>query len=207
MRGKMILFRCIIIYILMIMLLLGCNRAKPTLLERYYGIANARALDNVGLVRGLERLYRSDTLLIQIGGCAKLNGVLCDGSAWSYFFANYNGDIEINYIWDVWDDGRIELSRSGPPIKSSNMKELGPWLKVNSDEAIKIAIRNGADKYIKRHPNAEVQMVYVFKGYTPVIDMQFYDPDMLGECEPQWWIRADTGEFLYTDAGKYCREE
>lgn len=120
-------------------------------------------------------------------------------STWPYFFAKVVGNIKTDYIWLVKGDGKVEFVRSGPPIKGNNVKELAPWLKINSDETINIDRQNGPNKYVKKHPNALVQITYIWKGLVPTITMQFYDPDMLGECEPEWWIRSDTGEFLYPD--------
>lgn len=189
-----------ILFLGILLLFSECNENKPTMPYFPDGIPDARALDNVELIRTLERQQRSDTVLIIISGYAELDGTLPQHeSAWYYFFAKFAYNIETDYIWDVRGDGKVEFFYSGPPIKGNNIRELAWCLKINSDEAINIALQNGANNYVKEHPNAIVQMEYIWKGSVPTITMRFFDLDDMWAGEPQWWIRSDTGEFLYTD--------
>jgi len=203
-----------VILILCMTILIGCNEDNPVTpspppnpIEKKYwqGIPHAKAFDNLQLIQSLERHWRRDTVLFYIHGGIELNGTISNGSAWYYIFGKIKDNIETNYDWYAWDNGKIELGDIGPPIKSNPVAELGPFLKINSDQAIQLARQNGAKSYVQHHPHAQVRIDYIFKWSIPAIFMKFSDPDQIGECEPEWWIRSDTGEFLYTDY-QYCHE-
>jgi len=206
MKAFIILF-CVIV-------LVACHDNIPTTPEppdppKEYpkGLKDAKAFDNLQHIVSLERLQRQDTVLIIIAGDGvHLNGIITGGNVWSYHFAVLKNNVETDYVWYVWQDGKVELPHVGPPIKSNWVKELAPLLKINSDEAIMLARKYGAKDYIKIHPHAQVKMEYIWKGNLAVITMWFSDPEQIGECEPEWWIRADTGDLLYTDYNQYCHE-
>jgi len=189
---------------MIIILLLFCN--KSDIGSYGHGIPNAKAFDNLIKIYYLERMKHSDTVLVELGAHTELDGTVAKGSLWGYTFGLIKNNLEIIYIWYVWEDGKIELAYEGRSFSPHDVTELGPYLKINSDSAIQLAIKYGAKDYIKEHPHALVQMSYKWMAKLPVVKLWLYDPEQLGECEPQWWIRADNGDFLYSDY-EFCKNK
>ncbi|OGF64140.1 MAG: hypothetical protein A2Y62_19820 [Candidatus Fischerbacteria bacterium RBG_13_37_8] len=185
-----------------IAILVACNDdivTNPSL-DFPRGTPNAKAFDNLQLVRSLEKKQRQNTLLIIISTAgANQEGSVIEGSAWSYFFGVLENNVERTFIWKVWADGIVEYVGLAPYHRPYNIIELGPVLKINSDAAIKIARHYGAKEYFNKYPNAAITMNYIWKYSQAIVTVSLYDPYELGECEPEWLIKSDTGELLHTN--------
>jgi len=196
------------VVLLFILMFWSCgtdNPITPYQPKEWKGIPDSKAFDNLELVQRLERMRRSNSSLSYIGGDVDFNGVILEGSAWYYHFFGYENNKPMLYKWKILPDGKVELWDVGPPqTRSYYWKELGQFLAINSDQAVKIARLHRAEEYIQHHPHAYVR-IYYYQAETVMIKLWFYDPDTLGACEPQWWITADTGTFINTDYDHdYC---
>lgn len=162
-------------------------------------IPSALVLENLELIRNLEGSRRSDTFLTSvIGDGIGLNGRPLTGNAWSYVFAKK--DPITLYTWYVFADGHIAESQpfpiggGGPPISGL---DISTHIKINSDRAIDIARKNGANAYLKKYPDALIQLKYTFIYEFPTCTMRIEQPGSL--CPILITIQSETGEVLQKD--------
>lgn len=182
--------------LLLIALLGACDEESPTTPDPLpIGIPNAMALDNLPIVRQLERRDRPQTLLTRVAAFAvNPSGRIAGGSSWSYEFTDLA--VERLYFWAVASDGRIDPPDGptppyGPPVTNVDIESM---LKTNSDRAIAIAMRHGAEEYVKKHQGAVVTVMYQIENGLPVCHMKFW---WSGDyCQWQYWVHATSGDFM-----------
>ena len=159
------------------------------------GVAGATALENLAHVTGLETAAVQQGMLVRIAGYGELTGRIASGSGWAYSFVR-GGEIE--GVWTVWYDGRVQFFSYQPPIHAYETPGIEGSLFIDSPAAIQRAIEAGASAFTAIHPDAQVHVRYWRKFGRVVCEMQFYDRMHIDRCEPQVIIDAATGELLDT---------
>ncbi len=188
--------------VLLLALAAGCDGGSPTAPGGgRRGTPNATALTNLALVRQLEREQRRTTLLTNIGAVGVgLNGRLLPGGAWGYEFAEITEQRDTRFAWSVFSDGSITFEGPLPPLNPVARLDLGPFLQVDSDQAVDRALGFGADEYVRRHPEAMIQVRYFHLAGQVVCHLHFLDigPGRDG-CEIDIFLSASSGELLARD--------
>ena len=182
-----------------VLLLVGflgaCDGESPTTPDPLpMGTPNAMALDNLALVRQLERRDRTQTLFTRVTAFAvNPSGRIGSRNAWTYEFTDLA--VERLYFWDVYSDGRIRAPEGPtPPFGPVTNVDIESMLKINSDRAIAIAMRHGAEEYVKKHEGALVTVMYQIEYGLPVCHMKFW---WSGDyCQWQYWVHATNGDFM-----------
>ena len=103
------------------------------------GKANATVLANVDVVRQVERATGRHTILVWVGtaGAGQSGTPLVD-SSWHYTFAGSTTDGVVYHDWAVRETGVIE-PRDVFPVPGLVISEIGPSLRIDSDEAARLA--------------------------------------------------------------------
>ena len=160
------------------------------------GVANATALENLALVTGLETAAVQQSILVRIAGYGELTGRIASGSGWEYSFVRGGGEIE--GVWTVWYDGRVQFFSYQPPIHTYETPGIEGSLFIDSPAAIQKALEAGVSAFTAVHPDAIVRARYWRKFGRVICEMQFYDRLHIDRCEPEVYVDAATGEVVYT---------
>lgn len=174
----------------------ACGEKIPTAPEPLpSGAADGLAFDNMALIRRLERQERSQTILTAVSAfSAGLDGRVNQGSAWTYVYTDVA--VERLYYWRVYSDGHIEPPEGPvpPPRPGVIIVDIDSMLRTNSDGAVSIALKNGADQFVGRYNGVFVTVTYEIVRDLPVCHLTFR---VLREiCAPEYWVHATNGDFM-----------
>jgi hypothetical protein len=158
------------------------------------GVPNATAFENLQHVMRLEAESPQPGGLMSVDGGCELNGRIIIGSGWQYSFLRGNNEVEA--IWVVWSDGRVQFYTYQPPIHAQ-IPGIDNSLRVDSPAAIQRALEVGVSAFAAIHPDAIVRVHYWGNLVPVACDMQFFDRTHVDRCEPQVIIDAATGELVY----------
>lgn len=203
--------RCIAPVWLVTWMILACNSgSSPTEPGQPRATPNATVLANLPQVLDLERAERQDSRLVRIGGGVGADGTLLPGSAWTYIFHRFNGQVETRFVWKVWSDGRITFRGPEPPLGRDSFEHLPDLIRLDSDELVQLALDHGGTAFVERFPDARVSMAFYVLAGIPTCEMQFRSlnrPPGSGFCEPQVWIDAASGDLLLKEGFECIDEE
>lgn len=164
------------------------------------GTPNATAFENLPLIRSLETASGRQTILVSLGGSGlDQDGRLLSGDGWQYVFAERAGNVVNLYEWTLRSTGALELTGPYSPFNNRvDFTEIGPVLAVDSDEAVRLGRRYGAQPFVDKYPNAHVTMTCRFQGRLPTWEMKFWDHSPTGtRCElGPIYVNAQTGDLL-----------
>jgi hypothetical protein len=168
------------------------------------GKPNSTAFENLALVRALEASSGRSTKLVRIGGAARPDGVIRPGASWQYEFADDSVRPIRLYEWEVLPTGEVQFRGEVPDILRLDIVELGPYLAVDTPQAVELGRRYGGQRFLDLYPDALVGMNYRFQGRLPTCQMVFLTlrPDV--NCSVPVFIHTQTGELLGRDL--FCLE-
>lgn len=157
-------------------------------------------LENLERVRTLQRSSGGPPDLVALGGAVDTDGTVASGSAWNYRFGSLENNVLSIVRWFVWSDGRIVLGgpegdNLRPPL---DITEIGPALKLDSPDIIRLAREFGADPYYTRFSDARAILTIRYLGREPVAEIvvrSFTAPCQLGPIH----IHAGTGALMARD--------
>ena len=177
--------------------------ASPTPSASPVGKVGGTALDNLPLIRELEKATNRGGLLFLISGYGHgQNGQLSQGSGWAYMFAQARSTGAPRlYYWTAWSDGRVTFDDDYPNVGRLTFVEIGPSVAVDSPEAIRRGREYGAQPFVDRFPGTHVQMSARSIGGRVVWDMRFEDvvsPNRV-LCGVDITIDAGSGNLLLRD--------
>jgi hypothetical protein len=167
----------------------------PTPLPK--GIPSATALENLALVVSLERATGRPAKLVAIGapGLTPDTGRIRSGNAWDYLFA----DLERNlFRWTVRSEGEVAYAGPINDRLQLDMTDIQDALRLDSDQAVQIALRNGGRGFVDRYPAARVFGNCRFQGGILTWQMEFIESGST-LCSPEFWIDATNGRLLARD--------
>ncbi|MBI2841162.1 MAG: hypothetical protein HYX75_22825 [Acidobacteria bacterium] len=172
--------------------LAGCEDSPTTPDPLPTGLPNAKIFDNLQLARQLEAKQRTDTIFTEMSGDFDLDGTCSEGGGITYEFTRVQ-TLE-RFDWAVYCDGQIELYGPLSPVGSITIIDVGSMMKINSDEAIRLARKYGGEAFVKLYPDAIAVLRYSIMNDYPVCKVQFFKIGV--RCEPEYWLHAGTGELL-----------
>jgi hypothetical protein len=161
------------------------------------GKPNPTALDNLALVRSLEQASGRKTILVRIAGAARPDGSISTGTSWQYQFAEESGTTVKLYEWDALPTGELVFRGVVPELVRLDIVELGPFLAIDSPQAIQLGRGYGGQQFLDRYPQALVGTNYWFQGRLPTCQMVFFTQGDF--CSALVIIHAQTGELLARD--------
>ncbi len=139
----------------------GSNPTEPGPLPLPLGIAKATAFQNLPLIRQLQNRKKAGTLLVGIGGtCIESSGRLCPQEAWQYVFSDRSGPSDIRYSWSVLENGTIVEFDPMPATELISGIDLEPFLSIESDQAITIALDARGYDYLQKFPDGFAKIAY-----------------------------------------------
>src|SRR5438477_4974146 len=182
----------------------GCSPSQPTPSPSpsptpLMGKPNATVLANLDVVRQIEKGTGRSTIRVWVRAAgADAGGIVEPGNAWHYTFAERTVDGVVLHDWAVRDTGEIE-PRDVFPVPGLDILEIGPSLRIDSDEAARLARTYGGQAYFDRFSGAYLQMSGRYIGGKVVWDLLFQGAPPIGGdiCEIPMVIDATTGELLY----------
>jgi hypothetical protein len=159
---------------------------------------NSKILDNLDLILGLEADSGRHTILTGVGGAAQINGRVVDGDSWGYIFTDFSSASD--YIWKVRSNGDVDVYGPIQLTALPDQADIIEKIVINSDEAIELAMKSGADDFVARYPSSYVRVGFQMMSGLPVCQLIFEDPTgSSGICSIQFWIHATTKELLAQD--------
>lgn len=173
----------------------GCEDSPATPDPLPTGLPNAKIYDNLPLARQLEAQQRPDTIFTEMSGYFDLDGTCSEGDGVTYEFTRVQ--TLQRFDWAVYCDGQIEAFGPLSPVGPITLVDVGPMIKINSDEAIKLARKYGGQAFVKRYPDALAGLRYSILDDYPVCTVRFFKIGV--QCEPKYWLHAGTGELLQKD--------
>ena len=174
----------------------GCEDTPTTPEPLPTGIPNAKIFDNLQLARQLEAKQRPDTIFTLMGGFFDMDGTCSEGDGITYEFTRVQ-TLE-RFHWVVYWDGHIESYGPLSPVGPITIVDIGPMMKINSDEAIRLARKHGGEAFVKLYPDALASLDYLIMNDYPVCTVRFVKIGV-SRCEPKYWLHAGTGELLQKD--------
>jgi hypothetical protein len=181
----------------------GCSPSQPTSpapqpSPTYSpGRPNATAFENLQLVRSLETASGRSTILTSISGWGiAQDGRVASGNAWEYFFTEGR---ERSYDWNVTSTGEVILR--GPYAWSSRFEptDLTQALAIDSDQAILLGLKGGAQAFVDRYPQTAVTARVRVQAGVPTWELRFQDTTRGPLCGVVVFINSQTGELLGRD--------
>lgn len=157
----------------------------------------SHVLDNLELIGSLEHLKHPTSLLTRAAGDSTRDGIVVADGVWDYVYTDFEHNNK-EYTWEVWPDGNITHDDNGftPPISLIPFKfNFEPLLKVNSDEAVTIAIENGGSALLKKYPDAYISVLYEFL-YPGSASCDVTITDRTFQCSLSFRLDAQTGVIL-----------
>lgn len=170
----------------------GCEDPPTTPAPLPTGIPNAKIFDNLQLARQLEAQQRTDTIFTEMSGDFDLDGTCSEGGGITYEFTRVQ-TLE-RFDWDVSCDGKITLYGPLSPVGPITIVDVGSMMKINSDEAIRLARTYGGEAFVKLYPDAIAVLRYSIINDSPVCKVRLFKTGV--RCEPNYWLHAGTGELL-----------
>lgn len=172
-----------------------CCSDTPTAPRIPAGIADSTILQNLPTIVDLEHGQRPQSPLVRIQGFSDLTGRTNTGGGWDYTFA----DLSKNqlFTWLVDERGTIRFQGTfSPPSPSFPMTDLMGHLVIDSDTAVRAALRSGGNKFVKKHPDAITQHGCYWLAGRPICEVRF---EKVGVgCEPYFYVSTETGEVLFS---------
>lgn len=185
------------VFLAITVLLPGCDDSPttPDPVQPPPGIPNAKMFDNLPLVRQLESQLRPDTILTRMSGTFDQAGTCRDGNAVEYVFTRIStGE---HFDWWVYSDGQLEVYGPMSPVGPITIVDIGPMMKLNSDETARLSRKYGGQRFVALYPDSlSVQRYSIIDDY-PVCKVHLHKIGV--PCEPSYWIDAGTGELLQKD--------
>jgi hypothetical protein len=139
--------------------------------------------------------------LVSIYGGTTLEGRPVPGNPWIYEFAEESLPVR-PYVWYAYPSGQILFH--GPIVEPLRLAlvDISPGLFVDSDQAVRLARDYGAQAYIDRYPNAQVDIRCLRTAQVPTWTVHF-STIPLGNpfCEVSIDLNAQTGALLNRDVG------
>lgn len=168
-----------------------------------WGGPHGKALDNLALIRRLEKESGRRTILVSIAGPGVTQaGTVAPGSAWAYVFAEWQGPGVRYFQWNVYWDGRVTVGGPYPGITKFDVTAVEGACRMDSDEAVRRGRSYGGQRFIDRYPNATVRMSCRWQGRLPTWQLRFLKLPSEGgpPCElGPIYLNAETGELLGRD--------
>lgn len=174
------------------------------------GLPNVRpsstAFENLALIRSLEVATGRQSILYFVSAAGLTqDGFVTPTSSWDYSFYAPATSTVIGYNWLVRGNGRVEFRESSLVIRGIDFTEIQPRLRVDSPQAVRLALEYGARAYANRYPEALVQMTYRYIARQPICQMTLF---VLGTNRPACelgpiMIHAETGELMLRDLSCY----
>ena len=159
------------------------------------GTPSATALENVPLVVGLEKTAGRPGRLVMISasGLTPGDGRISEEDRWSYVFADANLDL---FRWTVRPQGEVVFEGRTFNLLNLEMADIQARIRIDSDEAVAIALRNGGQRFVDRYPNARA--LGNCRDQRAVLTWQLSFLDFSGGtlCRPEFWINAIDGRML-----------
>lgn len=164
---------------------------------------SSTALENLSLIRNLETATGRQSILYFVFGDVTQAGVLSPNSAWNYGFYAPETSPFISYNWSVYTDGRVQFREGSLVRRGIEFIEMQPRLRIDSPQAVRLALDYGARAYANRYPDALVLMSYRYIGRQPICQMRFFVLSVPGTTRPcelgPILIHAETGELMLRD--------
>jgi len=165
------------------------------------GKPNATAFENLELVRAMERASGRESNLVLVAGGATVDGRLWGSLAWRYQFAEVVGNSVKLYEWNVEQSGEIRFAGLRSNTSRLGSGEIGPFLLIDSPEAIRLGRQYGAGPLVEQYPQAFVEVGYKYLG-GPTCEMRFYTSPSGRPCPSAsaWiYISSVTGQLITRD--------
>ena len=177
----------------------GSNPTEPGSSPLPMGIAKATALQNLALIRTLQNQKKAGTFLGGLSSsCVDLSGRLCAESAWTYSFVDRtSGPGERIYNWHVWDTGRVQEFEPVPPTGPVSGLDIGPFLNVDSGQAVEVALAARGNDYLQMFPDGAPWITY--RHFANEVRAHVLFRSLSTSCQVEVQVSATTAAVLFVD--------
>lgn len=104
-------------------------------------------------------------------------------------------DLQRNlFRWTVGVEGEVTYAGPGIDLLHLDLTDVQDRLRIDSDQAVEIALRSGGQPFVDRYPGALALGNCRFQGGIPTWQLSFRHSATL--CEPEFWINATDGRLL-----------
>jgi hypothetical protein len=148
----------------------------------------------------MVRTWSMDALPVQLQSInlAQVKSGPGTAGAWqATFFSTTSGKTKM-YTWSaIESEGNLHKGVFAGPEESSSAKKTFPIaaLRIDSDEAYKVALSKSAD-YVKKHPNMPVLYILEMTNRFPQLAWRVVWGESLAISDYSVFVDAATGEFL-----------
>ena len=176
----------------------GSNPTEPGSSPLPMAIAKATALQNLALIRTLQNQKKAGTLLVSIfSSCTDTSGRLCAEDAWEYSFSDRSGPSDIRYNWTVWDTGLIQGSGPVPATGPTSGLDIGPFLNVDSGQAVEVALAARGNDYLQMFPDGAPWITY--RHFANEVRVHVLFRSLSTSCQVEVQVSATTAAVLFVD--------
>jgi hypothetical protein len=138
---------------------------------------------------------------VSVYGGATLEGRVVPGNPWIYEFAEDTLPFR-PYVWYANSSGQISFHGSIVEPLRLALVDISPGLIIDSDQAVRLAREYGAEAYLDRYPNAQVDIRCLRTAQVSTWTIHFYTiPHGNPFCEISIDLDAQTGQLLNRDVG------
>lgn len=132
-------------------------------------------------------------VMISSSGLTPALGRVSEEEHWSYVFADASLDL---FRWTVRSQGEVAYEGRTFNLLNLEMADIQTRIRIDSNEAVAIALRNGAQRFVDRYPAARA--LGNCRDQRAVLTWQLSFLDFSGGtlCAPEFWINAVDGRLL-----------